>query len=134
MKSWNVESKRMLVVSKRRRRRKFIPSLFPAHGDFSASCPSNFVQNHPMSEYNEENLTVAENRDHKRPIHRPTVPRYKTRHYPLMKSVENVDGPHTRWAKQRGLSATYGSKQAAIEKAIIQFEDRDRGSRCAGLA
>lgn len=26
-----------------------------------------------MSEYNEENLTVAGNRDHKRPIHRPKV-------------------------------------------------------------
>lgn len=99
--------------------------------DFSViSCPSNFVQNHPMSEYvEEENLTLAESRDHKRPIHRPTVSRYKTRHYPLMKSVENVDGAHTRRAEQRGsfrptvqIQASGSRRRSSSSK--IETEDR----------
>lgn len=75
---WNMERvSRRRRSRRRRRRKKFIPS-----NPVTVSGPwwfqrflslDNFVQNHPMSEYNEENLTVAGNRDHKRPIHRPKV-------------------------------------------------------------
>lgn len=73
---------------------------------------------------NERDLTRSEHH-HKQSIHRMAVSRYKTRHYPLMKSIENGDGPHSLAKTTRPFSHDPGQHPGGqSSSSTIETEDR----------
>lgn len=98
------------------------------------SCPSNFVQNHPMSEYKRR-------KSHGCGESWPQAAHSSADRPKVQDSSLSVDEERReRWRAAHSLGETTRPfshvriRAARLEKAIIQFEDRDRGSRCAGLA